>query len=184
VNKQFSSWAIVALLAVTVPALGACRVDRADDQRDVAAQVNDNLRTANLDDVRADWREDERELRLSGEVETQAERARAEELATQVVGTTGRIVNEVRVEGLDTGAMDQHIEERLEAMFEDRTSWAPLDFDRGNVSFDVEARVVTISGTVESQEVRDRIEERARNLEGVRDVVNQLEVDPDRRPRR
>jgi hyperosmotically inducible periplasmic protein len=179
-KKLFSSGAAVALL---VPMLVAgCQTDRtADTERDYASQVNDNLRQNNLDDVRADWHEDERQLRLSGEVPTADQRARAEQLAEQVVGTAGMIVNEVRVEGVDTQAMDNHIEEQLEHMFEDRDTWAPLNFTGEGVSFDAEARVVTITGTVESQAVKDRIEQQARQVEGVREVVNNLEVDPDRR---
>jgi osmotically-inducible protein OsmY len=176
-KKLFSSWAMVALL---VPVLAGCQRDRADDP-DYASRVNENLRQANLDDVRADWHADERQLRLSGEVDTADQRARAEQVAEQVVGTAGMIVNEVRVEGVDTRAMDNHIEEQLDRMFEDRTRWEGLDFTGEGVSFDAEARVVTITGTVASQEIRNRIEQQARQVEGVREVVNQLEVDPDRR---
>jgi osmotically-inducible protein OsmY len=174
-TKLFSSWATVALL-VTLPLLGGCRVDPIEE-RDLGAQVNENLRQANLDEVRADWREEERELRLSGEVETADQRERAEQVAHQVVGTAGIVVNEVRIEALDTEAMDTHIEERLERMFEDRATWEPFDFDGRGVSFDAEARVVTITGTVESQAVKDEIERQARQGEGVREVVNNLEVE-------
>jgi osmotically-inducible protein OsmY len=180
-KKLFSSWAMVGLL---VPVLAGCQPDRTADMdrdRDYAAQVNDNLRQNNLDDVRADWREDERQLRLSGEVASADQRTRAEQLAEQVVGTAGMIVNEVRVEGVDTQAIDNHIEERLEHLFEDRDTWAPLNFTGEGVSFDAEARVVTITGTVESQAIRDRIEQEVRQIEGVREVVNELEVDPERR---
>lgn len=178
-KKLFSSWAMVALL---VPVLAGCQTDRtADGERDYAAQVNDNLRQANLDDVRADWQDDERQLRLSGEVATADQRQRAEQLAEQVVGTAGMIVNEVRIEGQDTQAMDNHIEEQLGRMFDDRTTWEGLNFMGDGVSFDSEARVVTITGTVPSQAVKDRIGQQASQAEGVREVVNNLEIDPDRR---
>lgn len=178
-KQLLSSWAVVGLL---VPVLAGCQTDRTaemDVDRDYASQVNDNLRQNNLADVRADWREDERQLRLSGEVASADERNRAEDLAEQVVGTAGMIVNEVRVEGVDTQAMDNHIEEQLGHLFEDRETWAPLNFMGEGVSFDAEARVVTITGTVESQAIKDRIEQEVRQVEGVREVVNELEVDPD-----
>jgi hyperosmotically inducible periplasmic protein len=179
-RRLFGTWTLAAVVGI-MPAVAACGGNRADDAPDFGARVNDTLRDANLDDVRADWKRDERELHLSGEVQQAADRARAEELAQQVVGTSGRIVNEVKVEGIDTGERDNRIEEQLGRMFEDRTEW---DFDGRGVTFDAEAGVVTITGTVESQQVKDRIGQRARQVEGVRDVVNNLEVEPRQNRRR
>jgi osmotically-inducible protein OsmY len=91
-------------------------------------------------------------------------------------------VNEVKIEGTNADEADNRIEEQLGRMFEDRTEW---DFDGRGVSFDSTAGVVTITGTVESQAIKDRIGQRARQVAGVRDVVNNLEVkaaDANRRP--
>jgi osmotically-inducible protein OsmY len=84
-------------------------------------------------------------------------------------------VNEVKVEGSNIDEVDDRIEKQLSQMFEDRTEW---DFDGRGVSFDSNAGVVTVTGTVESQAVKDKIGERARQTPGVRDVVNNLEVKP------
>jgi osmotically-inducible protein OsmY len=146
--------------------------DRAD-QPNYASQVNDSLRSANIDDVRADWEDDGRMLRLSGAVESEADRRRAEELAQQVVGTAGRVVNEVTIEGARMDEADERIEEQLSRMFEDRTEW---DFDGRGVNFDSTAGAVTITGTVESEALKTQIGNRARQVNGVRDVVNELEV--------
>jgi hypothetical protein len=110
---------------------------------------------------------------LTGEVEAEADRRRAEELAQQVVGTAGRVVNEVKIEGHNMDAVDDRIEDQLSRMFEDRTEW---DFDGRGVSFDSNAGVVTITGTVESEAIKNQIGNRARQVNGVRDVVNELEV--------
>ena len=98
-------------------------------------------------------------------------------MSEEVVGPTGRVVNEVKVEGQDYGNTDDRIEEQLTGMFEDRTEW---DFDGRGVSFDSEQGVVTITGTVESAATKQKIGERARAVGGVKDVVNNLEVDPKR----
>jgi osmotically-inducible protein OsmY len=173
-RKGLSFAAFLAVASLTV----ACG-DRAADMPDYEARVNDQLKTANLDSkVNVDWKADEKLLTLSGEVERAADKARAEELAQQVVGTAGRVVNEVEVEGADYGAVDDRIEEQLNRMFEDRTEW---DFDGRGVSFDAEQGVVTITGTVESDATKQKIGQRARAVEGVKDVVNSLEVDPKRR---
>jgi osmotically-inducible protein OsmY len=170
---------VVAILAVA-PLTVACSHDRAGDQADYRARVNDQLKTANLDNkVNVDWKKEEKELHLSGEVERAADKARAEELARQVVGTSGRVVNEVKVEGEDYGKIDDRIEEQLSKMFEDRTEW---DFDGRGVTFDSKQGVVTITGTVESGAIKDKIGQRARATEGVKDVVNNLEVDAKKGP--
>jgi osmotically-inducible protein OsmY len=172
-KKPYSLWSVVALV-LTGALLSACGPR---DTPDYEGQVRDRLRQANIDDVRANWNQDERALRLSGEVRNTAERTRAEELAQQVVGTAGRVVNEVKIEGVDHREIDNRIEEQANRMFEDRTEW---DFDGRGVSFDSEAGVVTITGTVESQAIKDRIGARTRQIQGVRDVVNNLEVEPKR----
>lgn len=169
---------VVAMLAL--PLTSACSHDRMADQPDYKARVNDQLKTANLDNkVNVDWKKEEKELHLSGEVERAADKQRAEELARQVVGTSGRVVNEVKVEGEDYGKIDDRIEEQLGKMFEDRTEW---DFDGRGVTFDSKQGVVTITGTVESAAVKDKIGQRARATEGVKDVVNNLEVDAKKGP--
>ena len=177
--RQALKAAFVVSMLAAAPLTLAC--DRtASDQPDVKARVNDQLKTANLDNkVNADWKKDEKELHLTGEVERAADKARAEELAQQVVGTSGRVVNEVKVEGEDYGNIDDRIEEQLGRMFEDRTEW---DFDGSGVTFDSKQGVVTITGTVESEATKAKIGQRARAVDGVTDVVNNLEVDAKKAP--
>lgn len=175
-RRQLQVFSISALL-VSTPFVLAC--ERTADQPDYEARVNDQLKTANLDNkVNVDWKTDEKTMHLTGEVERAADKARAEELAQQVVGTSGRVVNEIKVEGTDYGEIDDRIEEQLDKMFEDRTEW---DFDGRGVSFDSAQGVVTITGTVESAATKQRIGERARAVNGVKDVVNNLDIDPKRK---
>lgn len=178
-KRLCSSWAMIVLFAAMPLAIGCS--ERADEPN-YASQVNDRLSAANIEDVRADWERDSQALHLKGEVKSAADKERAEELAKQVVGTSGRVVNEVKVEGTNADEADDRIEDQLGRMFEDRTEW---DFDGRGVSFDSNAGVVTITGTVESQAIKDRIGQRARQVSGVRDVVNNLEIeaaDANRRP--
>ncbi len=149
---------VVAMLAMA-PLVFACS-NTANNQPDYEARVNDQLKTANLDDkVNVDWNNDQKELRLTGEVERAADKQRAEELAQQVVGTSGRVLNEVKLEGEDYARIDDNIENQLGKMFEDRTEW---DFDGRGVSFDSNQGVVTITGTVESTAIKDKIGQHAR----------------------
>lgn len=175
-RRLLNVFALASLLAAA-PFTLAC--EQRTDQPDYEAKVNDELKTANLDNkVNVDWKADEKALHLTGEVERAADKARAEELAQQVVGTSGRVVNELKVEGEDYASIDDRIEEQLGKMFEDRTEW---DFDGRGVSFDSSQGVVTITGTVESDATKAKIAERTRAVDGVKDVVNNLDVDPKRK---
>ena len=84
-KKLFNSIAVAALLGAA-PLMTACADRTGDTATDVQARVNDNLKTANLDDVKADWKADEKALHLSGEVESAADKARAEESFKAAVG--------------------------------------------------------------------------------------------------
>jgi osmotically-inducible protein OsmY len=172
VKKLCNSWVAIALLA-SAPLMTAC----AERGTDYQGRVNESLKTAELDEVKADWKADEKQLVLSGEVERAADKARAEELAKQVVGTSGRVVNEVKV-GTDSQIdarenADDQLEEHLTKSFKEAKEW---DMDKLDLNFNVEAGVVTITGDAPSQAVKDRVTAAVKKMQGVKDVVNNLEI--------
>lgn len=177
-KRLFSSWVAVALIAAAPLATGCANTAETPDYE---AKVNETLETANLGDVNADWQDEEKQLRLSGEVQNAADKARAEELAKQVVGTTGRVVNEVTVAATGTGGMatpgtdtmDDRIEQELDRLFKEDDEW---DVDGLDLTFDAKGGVVTITGDAPSQAVKDRVTARVRKVQGVTDVVNELEI--------
>jgi osmotically-inducible protein OsmY len=172
VKKLCNSWVAIALLA-SAPLMTAC----AERGTDYQGRVNESLKTAELDEVKADWKADEKQLVLSGEVERAADKARAEELAKQVVGTSGRVVNEVKV-GTESQIdarenADDQLEEHLTKSFKEAKEW---DIDKLDLNFNVEAGVVTITGDAPSQAVKDRVTASVKKMQGVKDVVNNLEI--------
>jgi osmotically-inducible protein OsmY len=170
VKKVFSSWAIVGLI-VAGPLVTGC-ADRAATP-DYQERVNEGLKEAKIENIKADWKRDEQTLHLTGDAESAADKARAEELAKQVVGTSGRVVNEVTVEGTDAEASDDRIEEMLDKAFKEDDQW---DRDKLDLTFDSKAGVVTITGDAPSEAVKDRVTARVKQVPGVKDVVNNLEV--------
>jgi osmotically-inducible protein OsmY len=52
------------------------------------------------------------------------------------------------------------------------------EFDRDtlDLTFDAKAGVVTITGDAPSQAVKDRVGQRVRSVDGVKDVANNLEI--------
>ena len=169
-KKVFSSWAIVGLIAAG-SMVTACENRTATP--DYQAKVNDSLKNAQIENIKADWKKDEQALHLTGDAESAADKARAEELAKQVVGTSGRVVNEVKVEGTNAEATDDRIEELLDRAFKEDDQW---DRDKLDLTFDSKAGVVTITGDAPSEAVKNRITERVKQVPGVKDVVNNLEI--------
>jgi BON domain-containing protein len=167
---------LYSCLAVTVM-VGALTTgcNRPANTPDYEARVKDNLKTANLDDVKADWKADEKALHLSGEVERAADKARAEELAQQVVGTSGRVVNEVKVAGSNSDDVDKRIENDLDRAFKEDDQW---DRDTLDLTFKVKEGVVTITGSSPTQAMKDKVGARVKTVDGVKDVVNDLEIKP------
>jgi osmotically-inducible protein OsmY len=165
---------VIGLISVS-PFITAC-AERAEPN--YQAKVNDELKAAKLDDVRADWKADEKTLHLKGEVERAADKARAEELAKLAVGTSGRVVNEVTVEGTNAEAMDDQLEEQLDRSFKEDDEW---DKDKLDLTFDAKAGVVTITGEAPSEALKKRVEAKVKSIAGVKDVVNNLEVKADRK---
>ena len=142
---------------------------------DVKGEVQQSLKQANIDDVNVDYDKNEKVVHLKGSVDSAAEKQRAEEVATQAVGTSGTVLNELTVEDVnETTAdnMDGQIRDRLsEAVDRDTTLK-----DR-NIDFDVNNGVVTVKGTVRSEVEKTRVSEIVKNAPGVKDFANGLEIE-------
>ena len=173
-KRLFNSIVLVGALAAA-PMMTGC--NRSAANPDYEGRVKDRLQTAKINDVKADWKADEKALHLAGKVENAADKARAEELAQLVVGTSGRVVNEVKVEGTNADEVDRRIEKDLDAAFKEDDEW---DKDHLDLTFHSKAGVVTITGDAPSQAVKERITTRVRAVAGVTDVVNDLEIKPEK----
>ncbi len=168
----------IAALMFSAPFMSAC--SRNENTPNYEARVKDRLKDANIKDVDADWNKDEHALHLTGKVNAEAEKQRAEVVANEVVGTSGRVVNEVKVEGVDTRDEDKRIEGQLDDIFKsDQKNQDNLD-----LKFDSKAGVVTVTGKAPSQAEKERITERVRSVDGVKDVVNDLDVKPPKKSKK
>src|SRR5207244_10700514 len=71
-----------------------------------SASTEKALKDANLTDVKVDWDKDARVAHLKGSVDTPTDRQRAEDVATAAVGTTGKVLNEVTMKGVNDKTAD------------------------------------------------------------------------------
>jgi osmotically-inducible protein OsmY len=163
--------AVVGLLA-SVPLTYAC-----NREPDVKEQVANSLEQANIEDVNVDWDEDGKIVHLKGKVDSTDERQRAEQIAMAAVGTSGTVLNELTVEGMNDASadnLDGEIRDRLAEMVERDPTLKERDID-----FDVNNGVVTIKGEVHSADEKNRVGEMVKAAPGVKDFANGLEIRAD-----
>jgi len=158
----------IVLIAVLAAGCG----EKADTQKN----VSEALEEANLPHVAVDVDDDAKIVHLKGTVGTMSEKTRAEEVATAAVGTSGRVLNELTVEGLspqpsdaDTATLDV-----LDRLVDDDEVLRERD-----VNFEVVNGVVTARGEVRSAAERDRVTRIVKGAPGVKDFTNALEIHPE-----
>jgi osmotically-inducible protein OsmY len=170
-NSSFRAYLAAALL-VAMPATSGC-----NRQPDVEEQVSKSLEQANLDKVDVEWDREAKVAHLKGEVSNPAEKQKAEEIATRAVGTTGTVLNELTVDGLNEDAaddMDGQIRDRLAEMIDND----PTLKDR-NVDFDVNNGAVTAKGHVRTAAEKQKVDELVKNTPGVKEFANSVEIRAD-----
>jgi hyperosmotically inducible protein len=165
----------IAAMLILAFALG-CSQQRANPP--AKENVEQALQQSGMNNINVDENRDKGVITLKGEVRTEAEKQRAGELAQQAA--PGRVVaNELLVKPAgeageraeDTqSSMDDAIQSRLKAEMTKR-GWDKLD-----VNFDVKNGVVTLKGDVPSQQQRAQVEKVAASVPGVKQVVNELEI--------
>ena len=143
---------------------------------DTQGNLRKALDQANMQQVDVKVDDDEHIVHLKGTVNSMADRSRAQEVADAVVGTSGRVLNELTVKGLNdktAGALDGDIHDALDKMIDNDPTLKERD-----VNFDVVNGMVTIKGDVRTADEKNRITEMAKAAPGVKDVANGLQIEP------
>ena len=143
---------------------------------DTEGTLRKALDQANMHQVEVKLDNDEHIVHLKGVVGSMAERSRAAEVADAVVGTSGRVLNEVTVKGLnDTTAddLDDDIRENLDRMIDNDPTLKQRD-----INFEVTNGMVAIKGEVRSADEKNRTGDMTKAAPGVKDVANGLEIEP------
>src|SRR3954468_19384762 len=71
-----------------------------------ASNTEKALKDAQLNDVKVEWDRDARIAHLKGTVDSPTDRQRAEQVAASTVGTTGKVLNEVTIKGINEQTAD------------------------------------------------------------------------------
>ena len=143
---------------------------------DVSDTIRKSLDQASLKDVSVSQDRDKGVVTLGGHVPTDGDKSQAESIAKSIAG--GQVVsNQIGVippaaksEAKTVNAdLDKGIEKNLDAAL------IQLRLNKG-IKYDVKNGVVTLTGEVNSQAKRTRIEKVASAVPNVQQVVNELQV--------
>lgn len=143
---------------------------------DTEGSVRNALDQANMQHVAVKVDDDEHIVHLRGTVTSMADRSRAQEVADAVVGTSGRVLNELTVKGVNdktAGTLDGDIRDNLDEMIDNDPTLKQRD-----INFEVLNGMVTIKGEVRSADEKNRIGDMTKAAPGVKDVANGLEIAP------
>ena len=162
-----------SIAAALTLALVAC--NRTPDPTEAAEKA---LEQANLAGVDVQWDRDARIAHLRGTVDSTADRQRAEDIAESAIGTTGRLLNELTVKGLNDETADD-LDDRIHETLERSVGKDPVLKDR-DIDFEVANGVVTVKGEVRSTAEKTKISEMVRAAPGVKEMANALEIKPAR----
>jgi osmotically-inducible protein OsmY len=159
-------------VGVLAAVLGLVGCDRGPD---VEKMADGALKSVALDDkVDAKFDKGAHVVRLSGTVDSEADKAKAADAVRASVGSQAQIANEVVVQGIQKDAandLDGGIKERFENLMEHS------ELDSNDVDLRVKNGVVTLEGTARSDADRTKIESIARSIPGVTQVVNGMNVE-------
>jgi hyperosmotically inducible periplasmic protein len=166
---------LAAIAALTLVLSVGCSQQRAGNPS-VKDNVENSLKQAGMDKINVDEDRDKGVITIKGEVATQADKQRAEEVARQAAGNSV-VANEILVTGSDegraedvAGAKDDAIEASFKAYVEQNR------LDNQHIRADAEKGVLTLSGDVDTAAQRMKVEKDAAKIDGVTQVVNKLEV--------
>jgi hyperosmotically inducible periplasmic protein len=161
------SGVVVTALAIT---FGAC----SSSNNDPGNRVDQALKQANVKHVNVDWDKNANVVHLKGKVDSPDDRAKAEQVATDVVGTSGKVMNELTVTGMDDKTAD-NADGLIKSRLNDSIKADPTLSDQ-TIDFNVNNGMVTITGEVQTAAEKEKVGQLAKGTSGVRDVANELSV--------
>lgn len=153
-------------------AMSACSRNSNDPKNRVDKAISD----ANIKGVHTSFDRDANVVHLQGTVDSVDAKQRAEQVAAGAVGTSGKVLDELKVEGMDEKpAKDQ--DALIRDTLKDQVSQDQVLRDR-DINFDVNNGVVTVKGDVRTPEEKAKVTEMVRSVNGVKQMANELDVKP------
>jgi hyperosmotically inducible periplasmic protein len=167
-------WAALASLLLVL-AIG-CSTNKANTP-DVKDQVSKALDNAGYKDLKVNVNNDKQLVTLTGDVKTQEDKEKAEDVAKSSAG--GYVVSNeigVRPEGVEGEArkIDSNVDSAIEKDF--KAVIIAHRLEKQHIRFDAKNGVLTLKGDVDTPAQREQAEKLAASVPNVQQVVNELDV--------
>jgi len=174
------SVAVLVTIGATFGAISGCRTT-ASLSPDVSGDVRKSLDQAGLKNVSVKDDRDKGIVTLGGDVDNDNAKAQAETLAKSLAGTQV-VADEIAVippgQGKDASAVNRDLDAGIEKNLDAVLILNKLHHD---VDYAVKNGVVTLSGSVVSDDVRLQAEQLATAVPNVHQVVNDIQITKNRK---
>ena len=175
-RRSMKSLKVVSVLYVAIAIAASLGCSDRSKAPDVSNDIRHALDEGGLNDVSVSQDRDKGVVTLGGKVRTDDDKARAESIAKSIAGNEV-VSNEIGIRpNGDEGTakkvdsdLDSGIDKNLDAMLVQHKL-------KADVRYDVSNGVVTLKGTVPSQDRRSSVQKLAEQVPNVKQVVNELEV--------
>jgi len=176
-------FAVTAMSAVLMMGAIACsnnstpsQIGSKDTNKLDDSHIKNNLKQANLGDVKVDVNNDKKVVTLSGDVKNDAAKQQAEDIARS--NANGYVVaNEVGVRpdnDANAKKVDSNTDDAIKAHW--RALEAENNWGNQHIRTSVKNGVLTLKGDVDTPAQRETVERSAAKINGVQQVVNELSV--------
>ncbi len=166
----------IAIVLLTLAFALACSQQRANTP-DAKPAVQDALKAAGYNNINVDQDRDKGVITLTGDVPTDDDKAKVAQIAQGAAN--GMVVSNqvgVRPQGAEgqaksaDKATDDAIEDHMKAAI------AAHNWDNQHIRYDANNGVLTLKGDVDTARQRQQMNDVAKNIPGVQQVVNELQV--------
>jgi osmotically-inducible protein OsmY len=153
-----------------------CSTNKANTP-DVKSQVSKALDNAGFKNLSIDVNSDKQLVTLKGDVRSQEEKDRAEDVAKGA--SAGYVVSNelgVRPEGVENAArkIDANVDDAIQKDF--KAVIIANRLEKQHIQYEAKNGVLTLKGRVDNMELRDKVEKLAASVPNVQQVVNELDV--------
>jgi hyperosmotically inducible periplasmic protein len=171
---SFMNRAILGVAALTAATFVGCSTTQ--QASDVTGNVRNSLKQAGFNDVSVKQDRDKGVVTLAGNVNTDADKTRAEGIAKPIVG------NEVLADEINV--VPPNVKSDAKAVNSDVDKAIDKNIDavliengfRHGISHEVKSGVVTLKGTVDNDQERNQLAKAAGSVPNVRQVVNEIQT--------
>ena len=171
--KKLVVFPMLLLLVLTI----ACSQQRANTP-DPKDNVVNSLKANGYNDINVDVDRDKGVVTLKGDLKTDEDKAKAEQLAK--AAAPGMVIsNEIGVRPAgDAGDTMKKVDSNTDDAIEDhmKAAIAANKWENQHIRFDAKNGVLTLKGDVDTPGQRQEVEKTAAALPGVQQVVNELQV--------